>query len=257
MLNSKPVITVCEVGLAYPRHASLFRLSREKFWAINNVSFKVHQGEIIGLIGRNGAGKSTLLKLLAGITSPDSGKITFRPDMRTTLLSIQAGFDPHLSGRENAMLSGMLLGMRRREILQKIDDITELAALGTFIDEPLRTYSSGMRARLGFATAYYTDTDIMLLDEILSVGDAKFSVTARTLMEERINSNKTAILVSHSEKTVKELCPRLIWLENGLIREDGKTDEVWGNYRKALGLAQREMNQAIDEIKTEPHNDTN
>jgi len=239
MLNSEPVLALCEVGLAYPRHSGLLRFSREKFWALQGISFQVHQGEVVGLIGRNGAGKSTLLKILAGITSPDAGAITFRGDLRTTLLSIQAGFDQHLSGRDNAILSGMLLGMRRREILAKIDAITELAALGSFIDEPLRTYSSGMRARLGFATAYHTDTDIMLLDEILSVGDAKFSETARRLMEERINSNKTAILVSHSESTVKELCPRLIWLENGQIREDGKTDEVWSMYRKALGLARR------------------
>lgn len=236
MQKQEPVISLSGVGFAYPASVKGVLFSREKFWALKHISFEVKQGEVLGVVGRNGAGKSTLLKLLAGITVPDAGCIRFRPDLRSTLLSLQAGFEPHLTGRENAMLSGMLLGMRRKEVQQKMGDIVALADLGDFIDQPLRTYSTGMRARLGFATAFHTDTDIMLLDEILSVGDVHFSRMTRERMEERIYSHKTAILVSHSEKVVKDLCPRLIWIEKGELREDGDTDQVWKKYRQSFSL---------------------
>ncbi|WFB35317.1 ATP-binding cassette domain-containing protein [Kiritimatiellota bacterium B12222] len=233
-MKDKAVISLKQVGLAYPGSTKGFIFSREKFWALKDISFEVTQGEVLGIVGRNGAGKSTLLNLLAGITTPDTGSISFRPDLRSTLLSLQAGFEANLTGKENAILSGMLLGMRRKEVLSKMKQIVDLSGLGAFIDKPLRTYSTGMRARLGFATAYYTDTDIMLLDEILSVGDAYFAKMTQERMEERIYSDKTAILVSHSEKVMKDLCPRLIWIENGELKQDGDTDEVWRNYRQSF-----------------------
>ncbi|MCC5843420.1 MAG: ABC transporter ATP-binding protein [Verrucomicrobia bacterium] len=234
MKGSNPVITLSHVGLAYPKGRGGRPFSKERFWALTDVTFQVEPGEVLGIIGRNGAGKSTLLKLLAGITRPDLGTISFCKQSRTTLLSLQAGFEPHLTGRENAMLSGMLLGMRRKEVIAKLDQIIELADLGDFIDQPLRTFSSGMRARLGFATAYYTETDIMLLDEILSVGDVKFAQMTRERMTERIHSGKTAVLVSHSEELVKSLCPRLIWIDGGRVRDDGPTDDVWRKYRQSF-----------------------
>lgn len=237
MSSSTPVLALSHVALAYPGARRRFSLVRDKFWALEEVSLDIHPGEVLGIIGRNGAGKSTLLKLLAGIIAPDQGTILARKDLRTTLLSLQAGFEPHLTGRENAMLSGMLLGMRRREVIQKMDRIIALADIGAFMDRPLRTYSSGMRARLGFATAYHTDADIMLLDEILSVGDAKFAQTTQKLMTDRLRSRKTAILVSHSEYLVKQLCPRLVWIDKGRVRADGDTDSVWAAYRQYLNAS--------------------
>lgn len=239
MSSSPPVFTLSQVGLAYPGTRRRFSVVRDKFWALDQVSLEIYPGEVLGIIGRNGAGKSTLLKLLAGIIAPDRGEIRSRKDLRTTLLSLQAGFEPHLTGRENAILSGMLLGMSRRQVLQKMDRITELADIGEFMDRPLRTYSSGMGARLGFATAYHTDTDVMLLDEILSVGDAKFSRNTQELMTARLRSRKTAILVSHSEYLVKELCPRLIWLDKGRVRADGETDSVWAAYCQYLNASKQ------------------
>lgn len=194
-----PAIRVEGISLSYPKKRSFFPHRADKFWALTDVSFEVPEGVILGIIGDNGAGKSTLLSLLAGIMAPDQGRILHRKGLRTTLLSLQTGFNPFLTGRENIIISGLLLGMTVEELEDRIEPIIELADIASFIDQPLRTYSTGMKARIGFATAYYTDADVMLLDEVFSVGDLTFSNKARKLMEEKIKSDRTVVMVSHGE----------------------------------------------------------
>lgn len=229
------------VGLFYPRHQGVIRYSREKFWVLNDISLEVGQGETVGIIGKNGAGKSTLMKVLAGILAPDHGTVHIKEDLSVTLLSLQAGFNAHLPGRDNVVLSGMLMGLHRKEIIKRMPEIIEFADIGDFIDAPLRTYSSGMRARLGFASALYLESDVMLLDEMLSVGDATFVEKCRKHLESKIDGERTVIMVSHSEHNLKGLCHRLVWIDAGDIIADGTFDEVWqqyrSTYRKGLGLA--------------------
>lgn len=195
------------------------------YWALKNVSFNLFHGETLGVIGRNGVGKSTLLRLLAGIIAPDKGEVTSYVE-RSSLLSLQVGFVPHLSGRENAVLSGMLLGMRRREIEKKMESIVDFSGLGEFIDEPVGSYSSGMRARLGFAVAMEAEPDILLIDEVLGVGDREFKQKSGLAMRERILSDQTVVIVSHNLDTIREFCDRVVWLENGETKAEGKTAEI-------------------------------
>src|SRR5690606_5298198 len=206
---STSTITMCfdDVGVSY-RNSMRFMGSR-KNWALRHISFDVRRGETLGIIGRNGAGKSTLMKLLADIINPDEGKIE-REFGKLQLLSLQVGFLMHLTGRENAIMSGMLLGLRKKDILSGMKQIIEFSELGSQIDDPVRTYSAGMRARLGFAVARETSPDVLLIDEALSVGDAKFREKSKAVMAERIRSEKTVIIVSHNEQTIKEFCDRVI-----------------------------------------------
>lgn len=247
-----PAISLDGVGLHYPfQRGSGSRGAREKHWVLRGVSLKIGRGETVGVIGKNGAGKSTLMKLLAGILEPDQGSIHIAGDLSVTLLSLQAGFNAHLSGRDNVLLSGMLIGLRRREIIRRMPEILNFAELGGFIDAPLRVYSAGMRARLGFASALFLESDVMLLDEVLAVGDALFVEKCRRHIESRINSARTVVMVSHSEHNLKGLCSRLIWIDEGGVRADGAFDVVWENYRetyrKGLGLGRREGSGAKTE----------
>jgi lipopolysaccharide transport system ATP-binding protein len=200
-------------------------------------------------VGDNGAGKSTLLRVLAGILSPDTGTCNRDPDTTFSLLALQAGFNPYLSGQENALVSGVLLGRTRSEMKTRMDQIQELSGLGTFFDQPIRTYSTGMRSRLGFAIAYHTDPDVLLLDEILAVGDQQFKETSRRLITEIIENKKTSIIVSHSEHLLKEMCTRLIWLDKGSVHQDGSPDDVWKeyrvHYRKRLNLPTNPSNATV------------
>lgn len=196
-----------------------------KYTPLNDISFEIHRGETIGVIGRNGAGKSTMLRLIAGILEPDGGRIV-NHGARVSLLSLGVGFVPHLSGRQNAMLSGMLLGLRRNEIAQRMDAIMEFSDLGVFFDQPLHTYSSGMRARLGFSVAIQVDSDILLIDEVLGVGDEEFRIKSTAEMKRLIKSDKTVVLVSHSLPTVKELCDNVIWIEGGVVKAAGDTETL-------------------------------
>jgi lipopolysaccharide transport system ATP-binding protein len=207
------VFDLQNIGVYYRKAASLPWKSNT-FWALHDVSFKVHRGETLGIIGRNGAGKSTLLKILAGIIRPDTGAIQ-RADMTVAMQSVGAGFDPRLTGKQNIFLNGLLLGMEKQHIVERIDDIIALADIGDFIDEPVRHYSTGMRARLGFAIAYYVDMDIILIDEALAAGDQAFKEKASELIKDKIKSDHTVILVSHSMALVKELCNRVIQIESG------------------------------------------
>lgn len=201
------------IGVCYRKAASLPWKSN-KFWALNEVSFQVYRGQTLGVIGRNGAGKSTLLKVLAGIIQPDTGSI-FRTSVRITMQSIGAGFDSRLTGRQNIFLNGLLLGMEKKRIIWQIDAIIELADINDFIDEPVKHYSSGMRARLAFAIAYYIDTDVILIDETLVVGDQAFQAKTSELIKDKIKSDHTVVLVTHAMTTIRELCDRVIHIENG------------------------------------------
>ncbi|MGA0236563.1 MAG: ABC transporter ATP-binding protein [Alphaproteobacteria bacterium] len=197
---------------------------------LNNLDLEIKQGERIGLVGRNGAGKSTLLRIIGGIYPPAGGTVWRDPKKTVALLSLGLGFKGDLSGRDNALLAAMLQGMTRREAKQRLDAIGEFTELGDFFEQPVKTYSSGMRSRLGFATGLLLDTDILLLDEILAVGDQSFRQKARAALRERLAPDKTVILVHHMEQAIKETCQRAVWLEQGQVRDDGGVAEVLAGY---------------------------
>lgn len=229
--KSSPIIHFDKVGVNYNHSLRLF--SRDSTWVLRNVDIDLYAGETLGIIGRNGAGKSTLMRLFADLITPDEGNIK-RQNIDVLLLSLQVGFLPHLSGRENAILSGILLGMRRKEVEAKMTQIVEYAELEADIDHPVRTYSSGMRARLGFAIAVQADPDVLLIDEVLGVGDAKFREKSSTTLINLINSDRTVVIVSHSENTLKAHCDRVVWIEQGTTKMIGPTDEVLAAYAKSI-----------------------
>ncbi len=222
------------VGLYYSRRQGF--LKRSLFWALKDVSFDLCAGETLGVIGKNGVGKSTLLRVLAGIIAPDTGKVVIhRPGLRISLISLGAGFVPFLSGRENAILNGMMLGATRKEILSRMDDILDFSELGDFFDEPVNTYSTGMRARLGFSVALHLDPDVILLDEVLGVGDESFRKKSTEAMKQRIKSDKTVVMVSHHVPILRELCDRIVWIEAGKTRAQGAATEVLDAYLENIG----------------------
>jgi len=199
------------------------------FWALQNVSFAVERGERLGLIGLNGSGKTTLLSLVAGIYRPDSGKVTTTGRV-VGLLGLGAGFDKYLTGRENIFLNASLYGLSRPQIEAQLNNIIDFADIGEFIDQPVNTYSSGMQARLGFAIAVHLQADIILLDEVLAVGDAQFRLKCQARMKEFIGENKTMLFVAHDMSAVREMCHKVIWLEHGRIIASGPADEVADAY---------------------------
>ena len=221
------LIELREVGVWYKKKVSLFRT--EKSWGLRNVSLQVKRGETLGVIGGNGAGKSTLLKLLSGILDPDEGKV-LRKVRNISLLTLGLGFLPNLSGRDNAVLSGILLGKTKDEMRNLLDDIIDFSEIGDAINDPVRTYSSGMRARLSFATALKADSDMILVDELLGVGDRQFRKKSTQAMKEQISSEKTVVMVSHNEELIKEVCDRLIWIDAGTIKAQGSVEEVRKQY---------------------------
>lgn len=204
------IITLQDVGVRYKRRGGLFR-KPEYFQALEGISFDIHRGETLGILGRNGAGKSTLLRVVAGIIQPDSGEVV-NHGVTVSLLALQAGFDAELPGTDNAILSGMLMGYTRKQVEARLDDIAEFSELGEFMYEPVKTYSSGMKARLGFSVAMYMTPDVLLLDEVLSVGDKQFKKKAETEMMKKLHSDQTVLLVSHSERQVDRMCERVVTL---------------------------------------------
>ena len=216
---------------------SLFHLRKSKlevYEALRGISFEVKKGEIMGIVGKNGSGKSTLLRAIAGIFSADSGSIELESDS-VSLLSIGVGFQKKLSGRENIILSGMLLGFSEQEVRDKMDEIIEFANLGKFIDMPVKTYSSGMYSKLAFSITAVLETDIMLIDEVLSVGDAKFKKKSYNKMQELImDENRTVVIVSHSTETLEKLCTSLLWLHEGEIKMQGDTKTVLDAYNEFM-----------------------
>lgn len=223
------VIELKNVGVTYKERKSLFK--SESYQALKDISFDVYKGETLGIIGRNGAGKSTLLRLLAGIIKPDNGKVIHHCKS-VSLMALAAGFDPNLSGRQNALISGMLIGHSKKEMQACLEDIKEFSELNDFFEKPVKTYSSGMRARLGFATAMHTHPDVLLIDEVLAVGDSSFKAKAESAIKKKIGSEITVILVSHSEAQLKALCSRIVWIEGGVvIQESDNTQKVLNLYR--------------------------
>ncbi len=204
------------------------------FEAVRGVSFKVKEGEILGIIGKNGSGKSTMLRALAGVFSADEGTIDLH-NHSVSLMAIGVGFQKELTGRENIMLSGMLLGFSEQEVLEKEKEIIEFAELDDFIDKPVRTYSSGMHSKLAFAITAILETDIMLVDEVLSVGDQHFKKKSYKKMKSLINDKKrTVVIVSHNISTLKELCNTVMWMHDGEIKMIGEPDEVLDKYEEFM-----------------------
>ena len=204
------------------------------FEAVKGVSFEVSEGEILGIIGKNGSGKSTLLRALANIFSADEGSIDLHGHS-ISLLAIGVGFKNQLTGRENIMLSGMLLGFSEKEVRAHLDEIIEFSELGDFIDQPVRTYSSGMYSKLAFSVTAILETDIMLIDEVLSVGDEHFKKKSYAKMKELIaGKERTVVIVSHSLGTLQELCDRIMWMHDGIIKEIGRPKEVLEHYKEFM-----------------------
>jgi len=225
-----PIVRLDNVGVCFSQRAGLFK--RREFWALEDISLNLFQGETLGVVGNNGAGKTTLLKVLSGILEPSIGTYT-NPGFRASMLTLQLGFLPNLTGRDNAVLSGMFLGLSRRMVLEKLDAIMEFSELGDFFDQPVRTYSAGMRARLGFSVALEASPDILLIDEVLGVGDADFRAKSTAALKSLIRSDRTVVLVSHNQATVRELCDRLVWIENRVTRMEGPVDEVMESFTGA------------------------
>ena len=200
-----------------------------EIWALKDVSFEVPEGQVLGIIGRNGAGKSTLLKILTRIVAPTAGRAEIRGRVGS-LLEVGTGFNQELTGRENVYLNGAILGMKRREIEQRFDDIVEFSGVERFIDTPVKRYSSGMYVRLAFAVAAHLEPEIMLVDEVLSVGDAEFQRRCLGRMEELGNTGRTVVFVSHALGSVAQLCDRAIWIDSGHLVGDGPAAEVIANY---------------------------
>lgn len=205
------------------------RNRKEKIEVLKNINLRIKEGETVGLIGVNGSGKSTLLKLMTKIIYPDSGKIETRGKL-TSLLELGAGFHPDFSGRENIYFNASIFGLTKKEIDARLNDIIEFSELGEFIDNPVRTYSSGMYMRLAFSVAINVDAEILLIDEILSVGDQHFQEKCYQKMRELKEQGKTMVFVTHSLDVVKKLCSRAVWLYKGEIKMDGNTDQVVDEY---------------------------
>ncbi|MBM7606263.1 ABC-type polysaccharide/polyol phosphate transport system ATPase subunit [Metabacillus crassostreae] len=231
------IIEVKDLWVSYPEYTEkplkkLFNLHKkeDRFWALKGLNFEVKKGEVLGIIGRNGSGKSTLLKLLSGLISPDKGNFNIYNDQHPVLLSLGAGFQPELPGIENIYLNGLLLGHTKKSIEEKIDDIIEFSELGNFINKPVRTYSAGMKSRLAFATAISLDPEILLIDEVLGVGDAAFQQKCRQAITEKIKQDRTVILVTHSSNLVKSICDRVVWIHLGEQKAAGETGPIIEEY---------------------------
>jgi lipopolysaccharide transport system ATP-binding protein len=205
-----------------------------ELWALDDVSFVAPDGEALGIIGRNGAGKSTLLKVLTRITSPTKGEAEIRGRVGS-LLEVGTGFHPELTGRENVYMNGAILGMRQREITRKLPEIIEFAGIEAFMDTPVKRYSSGMYVRLAFAVAAHFEPEIMLVDEVLAVGDAEFQKRCMGRMEDLGQSGRTVVFVSHNMQAISQLCDRAIHLEKGRLVNDGPADDVVARYLQSVG----------------------
>lgn len=205
----------------------------DDFWAVRDVSFEVPRGETFGLIGRNGSGKSTLLKTLARILYPDEGSITMNGKV-ASLLEVGSGFHPELSGRENIFLNGSILGLSKKEVSARFDEIVDFSGVEKFIDQPVKNYSSGMYVRLGFSVAVHTRPDILIVDEVLAVGDGAFKEKSRKKFLEFTGEGRTVILVTHSLPQVRSMCHQVAWLDSGRLRAVGDADTVTRDYKASL-----------------------
>ena len=230
------VINLEKVSIIYNRNISLRKDTNGKiiknifskkiqFHALNNISLTIQKGDVIGIIGENGAGKTTLLKVISQVLYPDKGSIKINGKV-SSLMSLGAGFLPTLSGRENIYINGVFLGLSRKELDERIDNIIQFSGIEDFIDTPIRYYSSGMKARLGFSIAVHTDPEILVVDEIIAAGDKEFRQKAQDKMKEFMMKAKAIVIASHSMKLLKQLCNRCLWLEKGKIKMDGETNDI-------------------------------
>lgn len=204
-------------------------LKYEEFHALSNITFNVEKGEVIGIIGHNGAGKSTILKVISGILKPTKGKVIINGNI-VPMLELGSGFDYDLTGRENIFLNGAILGYSKEFLISKYDEIVEFSELGKFIDMPIRNYSSGMLMRLAFSIATVVNPEILIVDEILAVGDANFQEKSKSRMLELMAGGTTVLFVSHSLEQIRELCNRVLWLDHGKIKKIGETKEICDEY---------------------------
>jgi ABC-2 type transport system ATP-binding protein/lipopolysaccharide transport system ATP-binding protein len=223
-LNAREALTAAASRLFHPR-----RDHGRELWSLRDVSFSVAEGEALGIVGRNGAGKSTILKILAGITAPTTGVSRTRGRV-AALLEVGTGFHPELSGRENIYLNGAILGMSRRDITSRFDEIVDFSGVERFLDTPVKRYSSGMYLRLAFAVAAHLEPDVLVVDEILAVGDAEFQRKCIGRMQEAEQEGRTLVFVSHDLETLTKICPRSLWLEAGEIRDAGSTAAIVRDY---------------------------
>lgn len=223
--------------LTWVRSREQRKLQQVDFWALKNVSLQVQQGEVVGIIGQNGAGKSTLLKILSRITVPTEGRICIG-GRTASLLEVGTGFHQELTGRENIFLNGAILGMTRAEIIRKFDEIVEFSGVEEFIDTPVKRYSSGMYVRLAFAVAAHLEPEILIVDEVLAVGDAAFQKKCLGKMESFAQSGRTVLFVSHNMEAVRSLCQRCVWLKEGRLHKDGKAEEIVGDYFNSVATHQ-------------------
>lgn len=205
------------------------KIKTNEFWALKGVSFDVHKGEVLGIIGRNGSGKSTLLKCISGILKPTRGSVKCHGNI-VPMLELGSGFDPDLTGRENVFLNGAILGYTEDFLKEKFDEIHAFSELGDFIDVPIRNYSSGMMARLAFSVATVVNPQILIVDEILSVGDEAFQAKSRARMMELMSGGTTVLFVSHSLSQIREMCDHVLWLDSGEVKMYGETQEVCDGY---------------------------
>jgi lipopolysaccharide transport system ATP-binding protein len=212
------------------------------FWALKNVSFEIEEGKTIGIIGANGAGKSTLLKIISRITAPTNGSIKLQGRIGS-LLEVGTGFHPELTGRDNVFMNGAILGMSRAEVRRKFDDIVAFAAVGEFIDTPVKRYSSGMYVRLAFAVSAFLEPEILILDEVLAVGDLAFRMKCFKRLEELVSNRHTILFVAHDTGLVSRFCDRVIWLEKGLLKAYGPAEEVTEGYQKVQAKSNTEAGQ--------------
>jgi len=203
--------------------------SIEEVWALRDISFEITRGEVIGVIGRNGAGKSTLLKVLSRITEPSAGRVTIQGRV-ASLLEVGTGFHPELTGRENIFLNGAILGMSRKEILNKFDEIVEFAEVDKFLDTPVKRYSSGMYVRLAFAVAAHLEPEILLVDEVLAVGDSAFQKKCLGKMGDVARGGRTVLFVSHNMNAIAQLCSKVIWIDNGELKKIGESQKIIAEY---------------------------
>lgn len=219
---------------------NLFKPRKKKgkkpdFWALKDVSFKVKRGEVVGFIGSNGAGKSTMLKVIAGVMKPTKGKVEVHGNI-CPMIELGAGFDMDLTARENIFLNGAVLGYSKKFIEEKFDEIVEFSELKDFLDVPVRNFSSGMTARLAFSIATVVDPEILIVDEILSVGDMAFQAKSEAKMRNMIGGGTTVLFVSHSINSIKSICDKAVWLDHGKVIKMGPAEEICDEYSKSIGV---------------------
>ena len=227
--REKNIINFNNVGISFSIKRGLFRQS-EKFWALKDISFRVDKDEIVGIVGRNGTGKSTCGRLIAGIYQPTKGSIEINGTV--TLLSFGAGFNPEFTGRQNILVNGVYQGFTIKAVKERMNDIIAFSELGDFIDRPLKTYSYGMKSRLGFSVAAFLEPDILVLDEVMATGDYFFKKKAMEKINDIIGKCNAVIVISHQDQILKELCNRVLWFKNGGIVLDGEPRDVLQAYKK-------------------------